>query len=156
MTTAPLILRRVLAFFAVVALVALSILLGSCAMDRAIVVPLEIPGAHAVGNKACADCHSNQTEWPWYSHIAPTSWFVVDHVNHGRRHINFSTWVRPGHEPADSIDRLKAICREVKGGDMPLTSYELIHWRSWLSVDDVNKVCAWSEAEQKRLSAIPK
>ena len=102
--------------------------------------------------RACADCHSNQTEWPWYAQIAPTSWFVVGHVNDGRRHINFSTWVRPGKEPKDSIDRLKAICEEVQSGGMPLTSYELLHWHSWLSSADVKRICEWSEGEQKRLS----
>jgi hypothetical protein len=101
--------------------------------------------------RACADCHSNETKWPWYSYVAPTSWFVVGHVNNGRRYINFSNWVRPGKEPLDSIDRLKAMCRDVRKGDMPLTSYKLIHWNSWLSADDVDKICEWSEAEQKRL-----
>jgi hypothetical protein len=98
----------------------------------------------------------DETHWPWYSYVAPTSWFVVGHVNHGRRFINLSTWVRPGKEPVDSIDRLKAMCREVGKGDMPLTSYKLIHWNSWLSADDVHRICEWSEAEQRRLSTVQK
>lgn len=105
--------------------------------------------------RACADCHSNQTRWPWYSRVAPASWFVIGHVNHGRRFINLSTWVRPGHEPEDSVDRLKAMCREVQKGEMLLTSYKVIHWHAWLSGDDANRICAWSETEQKRLSATP-
>ncbi len=114
------------------------------------------PDVHAILTRACADCHSDETHWPWYSYVAPTSWFVVGHVNHGRRFINLSTWVRPGKEPVDSIDRLKAMCREVRKGDMPLTSYKLIHWNSWLSTDDVQRICEWSEAEQERLSTVPK
>jgi hypothetical protein len=106
--------------------------------------------------RACADCHSNQTHWPWYSRVAPASWFVIEHVNHGRRFINLSAWVRPGHEPQDSIDRLKAMCREVQRGEMPLTSYKLVHWQAWLSADDANRICQWSETEQKRLSAPPR
>ena len=102
--------------------------------------------------RACADCHSNQTRWPWYSRVAPASWFVIDHVNHGRRFINLSTWVRPGHEPQDSIDRLKAMCREVQKGEMPLTSYELIHWHSRIYADDATRICEWSETERRRLS----
>jgi len=117
-------------------------------IDKIVNVPQDV---QAILTRACADCHSNQTEWPWYSHVAPTSWFVVGHVNNGRRHINFSTWVRPGHEPVDSIDRLKAMCREVQSGGMPLTSYKLIHWSSWLSADDVKRLCDWSAEEQKRL-----
>jgi hypothetical protein len=117
-------------------------------IDNIVNVPVDV---HATLMRACGDCHSNETEWPWYSHVAPTSWFVVGHVNDGRRRINFSTWVRPGHEPQDSIDRLKAMCREVQSGRMPLTSYTLIHWSSKLSADDVKQICDWSTAEQKRL-----
>ena len=113
------------------------------------------PDVDATLRRACADCHSNQTRWPWYSHVAPVSWFVIDHVNEGRRHINLSTWVRPGHEPEDSIDRLKAMCREVQNGEMPLTSYKLIHWHAGLSAEDASRICAWLGAEQKRLSASP-
>jgi Haem-binding domain len=118
-------------------------------IDNTVNVPQDV---RATLTRACGDCHSNQTEWPWYSHVAPTSWFVVGHVNDGRRRINFSTWVRPGHEPRDSIDRLKAMCREVQSGGMPLTSFEIMHWHSWLSADDVKRICEWSDAEQKRLS----
>lgn len=119
-------------------------------LDAMIDVP---PDVHAMLTRACADCHSNQTRWPWYSRVAPVSWFVVGHVNHGRRFINLSTWVRPGHEPQDSIDRLRAMCRELQKGDMPLTSYKLIHWHARLSADDASRICEWSVAEQKRLSA---
>ncbi len=110
------------------------------------------PNIHAILMRACADCHSDQTTWPWYSHVAPVSWFVVGHVNDGRRHINFSTWLRPGKEPIDSIDRLKAMCREVQNGEMPLTSYEIIHWSAKLSSADVKDLCDWSAQEQQRLS----
>jgi hypothetical protein len=122
-------------------------------METMIVTP---PDVKATLRRACADCHSDETHWPWYSYVAPTSWFVVGHVNHGRRFINLSTWVRPGKEPVDSIDRLKAMCGEVRKGEMPLTSYKLIHWNSWLSADDVRRICEWSEAEQRRLSTVPK
>ena len=117
-------------------------------IDNAVNVP---PDIHATLTRACFSCHSNETEWPWYSHVAPTSWFVVGHVDEGRRHLNFSTWVRPGKEPQASINRLKEICDEVQSGGMPLTSYELLHWHSWLSAEDRKRICEWSEAEQKRL-----
>ncbi len=110
------------------------------------------PDIHAILTRACADCHSNQTTWPWYSHVAPVSWFVVGHVNDGRRRVNFSTWVRPGKEPVDSIDRLKAMCREVQDGGMPLTSYEIIHWSARLSAENSKQICDWSAQEQERLS----
>ena len=121
---------------------------------QTIAAMIDVPDdVHATLTRACADCHSNQTHWPWYAHVAPTSWFVIDHVNHGRRFIKFSTWVRPGHEPVDSVDRLKAMCREVQKGEMPLTSYKLIHWNAWLSPADASRICAWSEAERNWLSS---
>jgi hypothetical protein len=121
-------------------------------IDNVVDVPADV---HATLMRACGDCHSDQTQWPWYSHVAPTSWFVIDHVDSGRKHINLSEWVHPGHEPVDSIDRLKAMCREVQTGGMPLTSYLLIHWSSKLSADDVKRICEWSGEEQTRLAAAP-
>lgn len=121
-------------------------------MEAMIATP---PDVQAILRGGCADCHSDETHWPWYSYVAPTSWFVVGHVNKGRRSINLSTWVRPGKEPVDSEDRLKAMCREVRDGEMPLTSYKLIHWHARLSADDVQRICAWAEEEQRRLSTGP-
>ena len=118
-------------------------------IDNVLNVP---PDVHATLTRACGDCHSNLTQWPWYSHVAPMSWLVIGHVNDGRQHINLSTWVHPGHEPQDSIDRIKKMCDEVQSGGMPLTSYTMIHWNSKLSADDVKRICEWSNSEQQRLS----
>ena len=121
------------------------------AMETVLHVP---PDVSATLYRACGDCHSNRTEWPWYSEVAPTSWYVADHVNHGRKHVNFSAWVlRGGKEPKDSLVRLRMMCNQVKSGDMPLTSYLLIHWNSKLSSEDVNKICAWTDQEIRRLAA---
>src|SRR5882724_11971418 len=70
------------------------------------------PQIEGILNRACADCHSNQTHWPWYSHIAPVSWFVVDHVDHGRKHLNFSEWTKQSaHSPnASAKNQLQGIC----------------------------------------------
>ena len=110
------------------------------------------PDVAATLDRACADCHSYRTRWPWYSNVAPMSWFVIDHVNQGRSHLNFSEWVRPMKEPVDTLDRLKAMCREVQSGGMPLSSYLWIHWNAKLSPDDVRKICDWTQQETLRLS----
>lgn len=68
--------------------------------------------------RACADCHSNETVWPWYSRIAPVSWFVRDHVVEGREDFNISV---PGEIEIDEI------VHQIRKGDMPLESYVLIH-----------------------------
>src|ERR687887_554013 len=68
--------------------------------------------AAAVLGRSCADCHSNKTAWPWYSNVAPVSWFVVNDVNEGRHNLNLSEW---GKLDRDRQDRkLRQICDEVQ------------------------------------------
>src|SRR6266851_5041950 len=52
------------------------------------------PKVNAILERACVDCHSNQTKWPWYSRIAPISWLMVRHVNEGRKKLNLSEWLQ--------------------------------------------------------------
>lgn len=68
--------------------------------------------------RSCYDCHSNETNWPWYSNIAPMSWFVAYDVNKGRTLLNFST----GH-----IKDAKEIIEEINEGKMPLIQYTILH-----------------------------
>ncbi|MBV8858815.1 MAG: heme-binding domain-containing protein [Acidobacteria bacterium] len=110
-------------------------------------VPGEVAG---VLQRSCMDCHSNRTDWPWYSNVAPVSWFVTDHVKHGRRYLNFSRW--GAYSRRDQIDHLNAICAEVKSGSMPLDSYTLIHRSARLTPADVRTLCAWAGEEQRRLA----
>lgn len=111
-------------------------------------VPEEVAG---VLKRSCMDCHSNRTDWPWYSNVAPVSWFVTDHVKQGRRYLNFSRW--DAYSRRDQIDHLNAICAEVKSGSMPLDSYTLIHRSARLAPADVRTLCAWAGEEQMRIAA---
>jgi len=115
------------------------------ALEQHVAVPPEV--AEVLG-RACADCHSHRTEWPWYSNVAPVSWFVIDHVNHGRRHLNFSDWAR--YEPRESADLLSHICHEARVGTMPLDSYTLLHPRARLTPRDVQTLCDWAERNRGR------
>jgi mono/diheme cytochrome c family protein len=67
--------------------------------------------------RACFDCHSNETVWPWYSNVAPMSWMVQRDVDEGREELNFSEWPQDGDESAETI----------REGSMPPFSYRLIH-----------------------------
>ena len=96
-------------------------------------------GFAAIVQRACYNCHSNQTVWPWYSRIAPVSWLVADDVKEGRAHLNFSEWGMLGAEAAKL--RLQGVCDEVKAGDMPLWQYRLIHPEAKLSAEDVKTLC---------------
>ena len=71
--------------------------------------------------RACADCHSNETKWPWYSNIAPVSWLVVHDVEEGREHFNISMW---GHQRKNKGDEA---AEELREGEMPLKPYLLAH-----------------------------
>lgn len=109
------------------------------------------PEVESVLRRSCMDCHSNRTEWPWYSQVAPASWLVVDHVNHGRTHLNFSDWSRLDREEAGHM--LKSICEEAQGGSMPMPSYTLLHRDARLSGQDVRALCDWARSESERLAS---
>jgi mono/diheme cytochrome c family protein len=70
--------------------------------------------------QACGDCHSNQTIWPWYSHLAPVSWLVQRDVNHGREEFNVSEWGRPENEGGEAAET-------VHKGTMPPDLYLITH-----------------------------
>lgn len=111
---------------------------------------MEVPAqVRAILERSCRDCHTNDTRWPWYSHVAPASWLVVDDVNHARRHLNFSEWGRMSR--SDARDALEEICEVAEKGEMPLPSYLLLHREARLSPADVETLCAWSEAARRQL-----
>ncbi len=60
--------------------------------------------------RACGDCHSSETVWPWYSHVAPLSWLVADDVNTGRSHVNFQDW-EAQENPKEAAEHLALICK---------------------------------------------
>ena len=112
-------------------------------LEAAVDVP---PAVKQFLERSCNDCHSDRTQWPWYSKVAPVSWLIADHVNSGRRHLNFSEWLRPDvDDPAEySRQKLVSACRELRLGRMPLLSYEIIHPKARLSDTDVRIFCDWN------------
>ena len=95
--------------------------------------------------KACYDCHSNQTNYPWYSQIAPVSWYLQMHIRQGKEDLNASTY--GSLDKADKIEFLVDFCEVVEAGTMPLGSYTLLHKSARLSEEDKASICAWSEEE---------
>lgn len=96
--------------------------------------------------RACNDCHSNQTAWPWYSRVAPVSWLVASDVNRGRAQLNFSEWTRPG--PEGEKPDMGEVCEQVKAGKMPLRSYTLLHPDGKLTAHEVAALCSGSVKEE--------
>lgn len=96
----------------------------------------------AVFDRSCADCHSDNTQWPWYSYMAPLSWVVAHDVHEARRHFNFSQW---GTYSAGKRDHeLEEICNEVLQGDMPDGKYTFLHRSARLTEDDRAAICEWT------------
>ena len=106
------------------------------------------PNVQQTFERACYDCHSNATVWPWYSNIAPVSWLLVDDVKDGRKEVNFSEWA--GYTQKRKLRKLKEICDQVKEGDMPLKKYVPLHPASKLTDADRAAICDWAKAEAKR------
>jgi hypothetical protein len=100
--------------------------------------------------RSCYDCHSNKTVYPWYANVAPLSWWLASHINDGRRQLNFSEWAP--YSQKKKLRKLKAICDEVKQGDMPLKTYLPMHSKAKLSGDDKLAICTWVATETSRLS----
>jgi len=105
----------------------------------------------AVLERSCFDCHSNQTHWPWYTNVAPVSWFVADHVHDGRRALNFSEFA--SYPVRKQAHALKEACEQVEEGEMPLSTYTLIHRGAKMSDADKKLVCDWAKQESGRLRA---
>ncbi len=88
----------------------------------------------------CFDCHSNQTQYPWYSEIAPISFWLNDHIKHAKEHFNMSVWNSYSVKKKDH--KLEELIEEVKEGEMPLNSYTWIHGN--LSEEDKELLLQWA------------
>lgn len=99
------------------------------------------PRVAGILRRACADCHSHETEWPWYSKISPLSWMMARHVLKGRAKLNFSDWSSP------SPDQLEEIYDAVAKNKMPIASYLLIHRSARLSQADRDILLAWADGK---------
>ena len=103
------------------------------------------PEIMAIVTRACYDCHSNETEWPWYSHVAPISWFVAGHVAEGREHLNFSEW--PAFDMDEQEHLFEEMEKEVEDKEMPLKSYLILHPDARLTPDDRQTLLRWIRAD---------
>jgi hypothetical protein len=104
-------------------------------------------GLVAVLDRACSDCHSNGTVWPWYAQIAPLSWLMAYGVTEGRKAVNFSEWA--AYQPEVQRMLLVASCQDASRGKMPGRPWTLLHPEARLSTQDVETICvAARQAEE--------
>jgi uncharacterized membrane protein len=97
----------------------------------------------AVFERSCRNCHSNETEWPWYSYVAPLSWVVAHDVHQARKTMNLSEW--GSYSAQRKEDKLEEICEQLNNGDMPDRKYAIFHRSARITADERNVVCQWTE-----------
>ena len=111
------------------------------------VAPITAPDdVRMVLENSCYDCHSNLTEWPWYSRVAPASWLVYKDVKRGRDEMNFSEWGE--YSDRRRNHKLEEIEELVTDKKMPLKIYLRMHPEAGLSVTDAETLIEWSRAER--------
>jgi len=91
----------------------------------------------------CYDCHSNNTAYPWYSTIAPVSYWLADHIKDGKKHLNFSEW--DTYKSKRKAHKLEELIEEVKEGKMPLDEYTWMHSNAILSSEEKEAIIAWAK-----------
>lgn len=101
--------------------------------------------------KACNDCHSNNTKYPWYTNIQPVGWWIADHVKEGKRHFNFDEF--SSYRIAKQYKKLEECIKEVKEGGMPLESYNIIHRDAVLTDTEKQTLFNWCTGIRDNIKA---
>ena len=111
------------------------------------VVPNNI---QSILQNACYDCHSNNTNYPWYSNIQPMAWVMAGHIKNGKEKLNFSGF--GGNTTRKQISKLKEMLNQVKDNEMPLWSYKLMHKNARLTQSETTLLMDWMQKKADSLS----
>ena len=103
-------------------------------------VPADV---QAILKRSCNDCHSNNTVYPWYTNVQPIGWWLQNHVNEGKRELNFSEFST--YTPKRQSHKMEEVAEQVKKGEMPLDSYLWVHTEAKLSDADKQLLVQWAE-----------
>jgi hypothetical protein len=101
--------------------------------------------------KACNDCHTNNTTYPWYSNIQPVAWWLQKHVNDGKKHLNFDEFT--SYRLRKQYHKLEEVIEQVKGHEMPLDSYTWIHKDAKLTDAEAASLTGWAQAVMDSMKA---
>ena len=99
--------------------------------------------------QACYDCHSYQTRWPWYSHVAPVSWLIASDVFDGRSHLNFSDW--PTNDLKHMVRHMEEMSDQISSHTMPPSQYTLIHAQARLTDAQRKTMTEWLDSQSDAL-----
>ncbi|AZA77117.1 cytochrome C [Chryseobacterium joostei] len=116
------------------------------AIEKHYVVPGHVQG---LLKTSCYDCHSNTTSYPWYNNIQPVKWWLADHVNSGKRHFNFDEF--NSYSKEKKLKKLDEVAETIREGEMPLTSYTVVHQNAKLSDIQKSEIEQWVKEVKKQI-----
>jgi len=108
------------------------------------------PAVQDLLERACYDCHSNHTRYPWYANVQPVAWWLAAHIEDGKRHLNFSEFA--SYPAKKAAKKAAEIGDEVGEHQMPLKSYTLMHPEARLTPAEIKLLTDWAEALHDRLA----
>lgn len=115
-------------------------------IGNAFTVPAEVKSILA---KACNDCHSNNTRYPWYSRLQPADWWLDDHVKEGKKELNLDEYAHKSLR--FQYHKLEEIAEQVKEGEMPLDSYTWIHKEAKLTEAEKSTLINWANGLREEM-----
>jgi len=99
--------------------------------------------------RSCNDCHTNTTKYPWYASIQPIGWWLADHVKEGKSELNFDAFMT--YKPKKARHKMEEVNEMVKEGEMPLSSYTIVHQDAKLTLEDKLVIANWAVATMKAI-----
>lgn len=121
---------------------------SSADFTKVFVVPNKV---QTILQNACYDCHSNNTNYLWYSHIQPTAWLMASHIKNGKAKFNFSDF--GSNSNRKQVSKLKEIANQIKDDEMPITSYKMMHKNARLSEAEKILIVDWINNKADRISS---
>jgi hypothetical protein len=122
-------------------------------LETDITKTVEVPKTiQAILKSSCYDCHSNKTEYPWYSRIQPGGWWMASHIKKGKSELNFNEF--GSYSKRRQQSKLKSIANTIEDETMPLSSYTLIHKDAKLNKENKKILMNWVTATRDSLAAI--
>jgi len=112
---------------------------GANDITKTVEVPADVK---VILEKACVDCHSNHTDYPWYTNIQPVGWWLANHVKEGNGELNFSEFNT--YKLKRKLHKFEEIAEQVKEGEMPLNSYTWLHGAARLNVEEQGALVKWA------------
>lgn len=124
--------------------------LGNVETENDLVTVTMVPDSLAtILKNSCYDCHSNRTDYPWYSYISPVSWYLEKHIRKGKEELNMSDF--GNLEKGLKIGVLADVCDVMESGSMPLKGYLVIHKSALVNEAEKKAICSWSELEALKI-----